>query len=366
MQRPRVACFMIIFITLQLSKFEVSGSIFCPSVFEKGIPFDIYGGPLFPVVLYDSKDERFFAPFWAEISSHWAQNLINELRRTNASICLLDELPFCEEAVQNITQKMLTERFGTDDWEKPVDALETFKMDLWGTTNLDDLKDPKLVRTRRTIVVMCLHWCHGMLALPEEERPVMEYLCPNPCKQPGLCMGVGDVHGSCQLTGEGFFQHQYICKCKPGSVWNAVTGTCRLDDPCKRKKSPLCFPEGTELCSYDFEKGVSHTCNICISLLYKLKYCIVIIGMTQELCVFQIYSKFLSVGECFVNLGEGGGGRKRMLKSSASSSHRKCLSLQSDLFWLYFLPMPFSMLITTNLDTLGPQGLSASLLVSCL
>ncbi|KAM7542215.1 hypothetical protein Aperf_G00000017321 [Anoplocephala perfoliata] len=253
MQEATVTCFMIIVITLQLNMFEVSGSIFCPSVFEKGIPFDIYGGPLFPVALYRSRDNSIFAPFWADISGGWAQNLINRLRRASAGECLLDEHPYCAEVVQNITQQMLIEKFGTEEDGKLKGDLGTFNLELWGTTNLDDLKDPELVLTRRVIVVMCIHWCHGMLALPEKERPVMEYLCPNPCKQPGLCMGVGDVRGSCKITKEGFFQHQYTCECKPGSVWNAVTGTCRPDDPCKRKTSPLCFPEGTELCSYDFE-----------------------------------------------------------------------------------------------------------------
>ncbi|VDL18479.1 unnamed protein product [Hymenolepis diminuta] len=129
-------------------------------------------------------------------------------------------------------------------------------MDFWGYTGLDDLKDRELVLKRRTIVIACLHWCHGMLALPENERPMMKYLCPNPCKQPGLCMGAADERGSCHLTGDGFFHHQYACNCKPGGLWNAEIGACTNDeDPCKNKKSPPCFPEGTELCSFDRESG---------------------------------------------------------------------------------------------------------------
>lgn len=253
-----ITCFTMICIVLYFKICGVSGSLICPSEFEKGVPFDIYGGPLFPIAIYHKKHRHIFPPYWYEIWSPLAEDLVQLLRKSNASLCLYEEHPYCEIAFQNITQIAIkkTLRFtnliiGEDIWEE-------YRMDFWGYTGLDDLKDPELVLKRRTIVIACLHWCHGMLALPENERPMMKYLCPNPCKQPGLCMGAADERGSCHLTGDGFFHHQFACNCKPGGLWNAEIGACTNDDdPCKNKKSPPCFPEGTELCSFDRESGVS-------------------------------------------------------------------------------------------------------------
>ncbi|VDO00352.1 unnamed protein product [Rodentolepis nana] len=252
------ACATIIYATLSFIIVDVSSSVICPSVFEKGIPFDVYGGPLFPVSTYDKDAKKFITPLFVELYAPLAKGLMAELKKSNASICLHDEHPYCEFGFQNITQTMLDLLYQNKEFIPRINMWGTFRIDFWGVAALDDIKLTEVLLQRRTIMVACLHWCHAMLAMPESERPMMSYLCPNPCKQPGLCMSAVDEQGSCYLTGEGFFQHQYACKCKPGGTWNAAIGACVSDaDPCENKKNPPCFAEGTEICTFDRESGVS-------------------------------------------------------------------------------------------------------------
>ena len=142
--------------------------------------------------------------------------------------------------------------------------LNVVEGDEWGKSELYDFTNETQVLVRRTLLIQCVYWCHTMLRMAPEKRPMMTELCPNPCSRGDICSGVGDLHGTCKLTEEGFFSHQYKCDCKEGYMWIPSVEGCIPDNPCERKESPVCYPNGTLLCSFDAELHVSDDYCTCI------------------------------------------------------------------------------------------------------
>lgn len=224
----------------------------CPKDFAGGIPFDLYGSPIFPVALYDKNNDEVFTPFWVNVSGTWMDELEIALNGTSANDCLHEDLPKCDTVLRATFASLLKDLFPFQDRPRiSYYLINVVDEDEWGTARLFDFHNATMVLVRRTLLVQCIYWCHTMLRMPPENRPMMLEMCPNPCNQAGVCSGAGEVTGTCKLTEEGFFSHQYKCECKEGYAWIPSVEGCIPDNPCERKESPVCYPNGTLMCSYD-------------------------------------------------------------------------------------------------------------------
>ncbi|VDM16767.1 unnamed protein product [Hydatigera taeniaeformis] len=220
----------------------------CPEEVSSGIPFDIYGSPILPVALYSDHSNEILPPSWSTVSGIWTQNLLDALSTPDLSNCLFDDLPECESTFGEATERLLPPY----EFPQVSDLLvKEVRGKKWGKSSLYDFKNTTLVVIRRTILIRCLYWCHAILHLPIELRPMMSDVCPNPCNQGNVCLGTGDVYRTCQLTGEGFFLHQYKCTCKENFVWDPAVQGCIPNNPCERQGESVCYSNGTLLCSYD-------------------------------------------------------------------------------------------------------------------
>ncbi|KAL5107859.1 DNA primase large subunit [Taenia crassiceps] len=234
-------------------------SYVCPEEVSKGIPFDVYGSPIFPVALHNDHSEEVVTPFWTNISGIWVDNLLEALSTSDVSDCLFEDLPKCESIFEGVMERALPLSEFPQISNHLVSDIRGKK---WSKPRLYDFKNTTLVIIRRILLIRCFYWCHAILRLPVEIRPMMPEMCPNPCNQANVCSGTGEVYGTCQLTEEGFFSHQYQCDCKKNYVWDPAVQGCIPENPCERQEKPVCYSNGTLLCSYDRDfNEVSCLCN---------------------------------------------------------------------------------------------------------
>ncbi|VDD79101.1 unnamed protein product [Mesocestoides corti] len=226
----------------------------CPQELADGVPFELYGGPLYPVAAIHAYYGQVETPFWTNVSGSWTHELLSAVTNTDVGRCLVENLTSCSSKMRETFGNSLGKLFPY--FYRPLISnhlMNEVDQEKWSKEPLDDFSNKDLVLIRRTLLIQCMYWCHLMLGLPPTRRPRMLEMCPNPCNQAEICSGTGEVPGTCQLNGEGFFKHQYRCDCKPGFIWSSTLRCCLPDNPCERKNEPVCFPDGTLSCSYDSE-----------------------------------------------------------------------------------------------------------------
>lgn len=231
----------------------------CPRQMADGVPLELYGGPLFPVAVVLDYEDQVVAPFWANISGNWPIKLKQAASYTHIRQCLLNYQPLCKDMMRTEFKKLLGELFPyvfapSISYHLAYEVRE----ERWTVEPLDAYKDSSLVLVRRSLLIQCLYWCHTMLSLSPERRPMMLEVCPNACNRPGVCRGTGDLPGTCRMTGEGFFAHQFRCDCRFGYEWDARIQSCAVDNPCTREHNPACNRVGTLYCSHDAELQVRY------------------------------------------------------------------------------------------------------------
>lgn len=255
MLTPDGVCLAFLTATLLAQGSAAFNTYVCPEEVSNGIPFDIYGSPIFPVALHNDHSEEVLTPFWTNVSGIWIDNLLEALSIPDLSDCLFDDLPKCESTFGKAMERLLPLYKFPQISKHLVNEVRGKK---WSKPKLYNFKNTTLVIIRRTILIRCLYWCHAILRLPVEIRPMMLEMCPNPCNQAKVCSGTGEVYGTCQLTEEGFFTHQYQCDCKKNYVWLPAVQGCIPDNPCERQEEPACYSNGTLFCSYDHDFNVGN------------------------------------------------------------------------------------------------------------
>ncbi len=226
----------------------------CPRQMSEGVPFEIFGGPLFPVAVLFSYEDEIAEPFWSSLNGSFHTHLLRAATNTRLRDCLLMHFPSCKARMRASFKKKLNELF---PFAFPPSISKHLANKVLESDWTSEASGPLLTLQRRTLIIQCLFWCHTMLSMPPEKRPMMANICPNPCRSEAVCNGVGEIKGTCEMTGEGFFDYQFRCKCKVGFAWNPTLRSCAPDNPCERTESPACNPDGTLSCSFDEELNVS-------------------------------------------------------------------------------------------------------------